>query len=923
MAEMKISTNNLYNLVLPKVYSCRQTLEETKNLIYKSINVDMPTNFAYQSLLRSMPNNIEYMIDDIIKIDNWIHDVIHKMYNAEKNNIDILGDIRSSKYNYENYVKKNETNYADDISKLCAANLSSGIESAIKFILPKHNKSTGTKKTKKHTTKHKSFLEKVSDGAASLAGGVADIASDGLDCVTSFADDAVEWVTDTSAYKAVDGFVSDRVDDVTELADGAAKGLKKTGAKLSKGAKSFLGSAGEFTKATAASTGNTIMAALKGVGNLGEGLLDFSILTDTGAGALCTLQVDAFNYIKYWSSGKKGDYKSLTSEMWKSAMSYVSEEQVEGLYKSFYKKTAVGKWLDKESISTLKSDGTAYNVVGGISNVAALAVLSFFTGGAVGAVTAGTSAAGKAVEGQWVESKQNSWVGIQEEYKKGNISKETYEKYLEIRNMSNEEWNQVINEHDSGNISDEEFSELKNIREMESDWKNLKNATTGLGIGIADGVFDGASWFLGGKIAGLGGASSKLSTKALRVGADTLISAAGTPYETLTESLIKGKDIKQVWNEKGRWTAFATNALVGAGLSTVGEVSGAAGKFAERYKNNISKVELNKNVKEVLKQNKNNLVKSVKKEIPKKVDDLTKARIAYIKLNSAVSYSDEYFARNSLKNMNAYEFDEIANKTNSEILSDIYYKKVDISNMDVSDNSIVCNTWAQMYADLLSELGFDSSKIKILGSDGFGKHKFVSVELEDGKVLLADATENIGGYIDISNSKLNKSTSGFVITTEEEINKLKEQLGGTKWKYIIKMINEKEDNKKALSEIDKKIGYNTETGKLDYDDILKYYSKGTEDTINIEDKVKIFKNIFDNNFGAIESYPVMRNYSKKIFGNNAFSILYVKDGDTINVVQINSNSGNKTYLYKINNGEIIESNNIENIIKGAKMITNG
>ena len=517
-------------------------------------------------------------------------------------------------------------------------------------------------------------------------------------------------------------------------------------------------------EATYASTiGNTVISLLKGVGEFGESLLDLSLIVSTAANTTKTLAIDGVKYLV-----GKGDGLSVTKSMWKKTMSFVAENHVESAYKKFYKDTSIGKFLDEHALEPFKSDGIVSEIASGVGYMTGIAVVSALTfgagGAAIGGVTAAGSAAGSAagtagIAGMsamgkytaefWEKARDESWEGIEEKYKRGKIKRSEYYELKDIREMSDDDWRQVLRKYIDGDISEEKYNKMKSIREMPEDWRSVSAAAKGITYGGLNGLWEGVQWFAGAKLEGfaLAGAS-KLTNSVIRVGIDTGFNAIDTPFRTIVDAVTSDKSLKKSWEEQGGWGSVISS--VGVGL--IGSVGG-------EIKNNM---DIDKKIKSFIRQsdfNKNNLKQGIVENIPKELDDLSKMRSVYLKLNQSVSYSSEYFAMNQMKDI--YE-QEMVN---------MYSKNIDISNLQT--NNIICSNWAKMYKELLIEVGIDPNKIEILqNGSAIGSHQLVRVNLGDGKVLLADATNKLGAYIDLVNSKFNLSTSGFCITTQEEFEKI-------------------------------------------------------------------------------------------------------------------------------------------------------
>ena len=296
-------------------------------------------------------------------------------------------------------------------------------------------------------------------------------------------------------------------------------------------------------------------------------------------------------------------------------------------------------------------------------------------------------------------------------------------------------------------------------------------------------------------------------------------------------------------------------------------------------KKNLSNIIRNSNF------NKKNLIEGIANTIPKNLDDLTKARMVYLKLNQSVFYSDQYFALSRDRRITE----------NRNELSKIYNRNFDISNL--STNAVVCSNWSKIYAELLKEVGVNSNKIEIKkAGEGEGSHQWVKMKLDNGKVLLADATNNINGMTDLANSKLGNSTAGFIITTEEEY--AKERENWTNDALTFREIGLKGNSR--ITKIDENIG---------------------STSISVNEKINIFKDLLNcDKYSAIDIYSISRKYASKILKLSTYSELYTKGSNVITVITVKGNNNNKKYIYKINDSKINVTNNIDNIIKGAKKI---
>lgn len=319
---------------------------------------------------------------------------------------------------------------------------------------------------------------------------------------------------------------------------------------------------------------------------------------------------------------------------------------------------------------------------------------------------------------------------------------------------------------------------------------------------------------------------------------------------------------------------------------------------ATNIKNNLSNIIKNSNF------NKNNLIDGIVNTIPKDLDELTKARMVYLKLNQSVTYSDQYFAMN---------INSESKKLYKNELSEIYNRNFDVSNL--STNSIICSNWSSIYADLLKKVGINPKKIEIVkAGDSKGAHQWVKMELDNGKILFADATNNINGMTDLANSKLGNSTGGFIITTAEEYSKLKELYGSDAKTFQAINSNKNPD----ITKIDENIEYSNKQYMEDFQNIINIYGRDASNSVSVNDKINIFKDILNSNkYSALDVYVIARTYASNLFGSSSDTRFYVDGKKVITVIEIKINNNDTKYLYKINDSDIKETNNIDNIIKGA------
>ena len=81
--------------------------------------------------------------------------------------------------------------------------------------------------------------------------------------------------------------------------------------------------------------------------------------------------------------------------------------------------------------------------------------------------------------------------------------------------------------------------------------------------------------------------------------------------------------------------------------------------------------------------------------------------------------------------------------------------------LDLEGKDVICTEFSTIFADLLSRAGIDEEKIKFMRK-GQG-HGWIEVKLDDGRVLIADATNSVSGRIDLTSGKAGLDFVGLVI----------------------------------------------------------------------------------------------------------------------------------------------------------------
>ena len=433
---------------------------------------------------------------------------------------------------------------------------------------------------------NKSIIDKIGNFASTSA---ENFASDANSLITkasskiSSAGESIMW--------EVFGLNENLLDKACDILDYAGDAVRDTGATVINAGKYLYNKAKpviDIAKKVGASIANVFAALVKGIGKVLEGLLDFATMVGSVILTQYTVPIDMVRMGFSYLTGNLDEYKSWTGGMWKKTMSFVSTKHVENAFNSFYKKTAIGKWLDNNAYDLFKSDGQGTKIAEGIGEIIGIVGVSIFTFGGEAVATAGTATAvgiGKHTEDAWAKNKENSFEGIKEKYKNGEITEERYNSYVSIRELTDEQWNEIVLDYQNGEISEEQFKAMQQIREMPDDWRTAENALKGIFYGTANGVWEGVQWYVGGKLGNWAMEGKKLATSAVRVGADSVFNAGDTPFRAAMDVLASDKDFKTAWKEQGGWKSVLTNFGIGLIGSAGGEVldnlGGKIGKNAE------------------------------------------------------------------------------------------------------------------------------------------------------------------------------------------------------------------------------------------------------------------------------------------------------------------------------------------------------
>lgn len=451
--------------------------------------------------------------------------------------------------------------------------------------------------------KNKSILDSVIGAGKSFVNKAADFASDAADTVGNIVDD----VKETS---------------VGEFAEGV-----------------WNSAPAKIVKSIYATKINIQLSITKGALKLEQNMLAFVISYDTKIASAFTTVYD------------KATDSSFTDKMEKASMSFIATDHVENAYNYLYKKTAIGKELDKNAFKNFKSDDTACKMTANVTESLIPLLLENIPGGEyIAPIVSFASEAGKSVRNSNLEQMNNSWEGIKMKYRSGQMSKKEYEAYKSIRNMTNEQWKQIEKNYKNGEISKKEFKEIKNIRELPEKWENIgkdhSKALLGAGVSGVWGIFKN-------KLMSKGmGVESKVINATLNVAKDGGISALDTPVDAFAESIATGKSYKEAWKDQGGTDAMKQNAVKGMISGYLGDKVGkltksGVKKVTSKASSKVKNVKISKSASKIAQKNTTQkVVKNIKnidsvKKVSKVTKDVSK-NVAKNALNTPVDTLIDY-----------------------------------------------------------------------------------------------------------------------------------------------------------------------------------------------------------------------------------------------------------------------------------------
>ena len=225
--------------------------------------------------------------------------------------------------------------------------------------------------------------------------------------------------------------------------------------------------------------------------------------------------------------------------------------------------------------------------------------------------------------------------------------------------------------------------------------------------------------------------------------------------------------------------------------------------------------------------------------------------------------------------------------------------------LDMKGKDIICTEFSTIFADLLSRAGIDGDKIKLM-RQGKG-HGWIEVELEDGRVLIADATNSVSGRIDLTSGKAGLDFVGLVI--------LDSYMSGTSIRDLyLSMIGQNPDPSLNIPEVRAKAKEILQSGYASIKDVISAIGElnigeyevvaslvDNSDSLSITEKMKLVNDIKDQvDMSSIEWLQIIR----KIFDSDEIIESRHEQGSKKSWAIIRDSSTLVDYKIEIINGKV-------------------
>ena len=371
------------------------------------------------------------------------------------------------------------------------------------------------------------FLGDLWNGAVSVGTSIADGASAAWDATTDFVEDTGAAIA--SGFNSAVNVVGDIATGALDTMSGFGSMLFDWGSDRLDDIKEFASSAGdvllkstekinEILQATAATNATIILGLVEGIGEFAEAIVDAVAIIGTGVISVFTGAFDLGQAIGAAITGN--EWESVTKQMWDGTMGFVSEQWVSGAFDMLYEDTGFGQWIAENAVGF----DTVRGISSGIGYVAGMIALTIATCGAGSAPTVASAISSTATEGAIIAGTAGFGQGAEEA------------------------------------------------------WRNGATLGEGLGYAGVKGIYDGVSYFVGGKMSGVVigegvSAGSKLATSAVRVGFDAFDGGLSGFADPAAKMIYNDKSYSESFEENGGWQTVTTNAFIGGGMSAFGEIT--------------------------------------------------------------------------------------------------------------------------------------------------------------------------------------------------------------------------------------------------------------------------------------------------------------------------------------------------------------
>lgn len=638
------------------------------------------------------------------------------------------------------------------------------------------------------------FFEKVGSAVSGVAEGVTDFFEDTAASVKSGIKTVCNGVNDW-AHDVHEWWNNDASPFLDEIRENFSRIITSTGATVAVGVQSFV----------------------EGLLNFGESIVDFGIILSTAFASIGTLVADGVSSL---ISGKSFD-ASITKAMWDNTMGVVSQKCVSTLFDSLYEDTKYGQFLKNNAFGfdTVRGVGSGIGYVAGVS---ALTIATFGVGGAAVsagstassvavsagqmAVVAGAAGVGKGAQDSWADGASlgeglavgvltGIWEGLQfyvgAKIGGSNIagSEKALNKILSglarvtldgldggvegfiqplIASVYKDGYTNDAGKYVEFDSSDNFFEKYREIFDDYGGWTNVfTQAAVGVGSSLLGEAFDLRKYLKNEN----NNANTPNIKNTVNVDTDFDMEAKLNRYNEIL-NIMKSDEYKKYveYGELGYAQELKPEFY---GIER--ELASLKSELSEYYGKH-SKIEINSL----------NLKQEILNTLDPKMSFVSKARKLYLELNKRVSYDVNYLQAGigSLKQ------------------AEIYTKNINFNNLD--SNRVICKSWSQLYKELLIDAGFHPEKVKIMGGDNIGSHKWVEIILDDSNIIIADAAENIKGMTDLARCKASLPTNGFLVTDNSST--------GIRLSTAFKknLFQEKylETTLKELESLDYELGYN-------------------------------------------------------------------------------------------------------------------